>query len=142
MPVAGQKALSAQTPKTTQPIAMVTGPVTGLVDGNGKPVTGNMNWPAFVTQAWRYMFQASTTAVTGAVNTASRGSFTLNPSATSTTVTDVNVTPTSDVYIRPKTSDAANDMATTWITPGTGQFTVNHANNSRNDRTFSYVVVN
>ena len=68
------------------------------------------------------------------------GTFTLSPNVTTTTVV-APCTPSSVVLISPETQDAANDMATTSIVPGTGQFVVTHANNSRNDRTFAYQVV-
>lgn len=69
------------------------------------------------------------------------GTFTLAVSATSTTVQAPNCSPSSVVLISPLTFDAANDMATTWITPGSGSFVVNHANNTRADRTFGYVTL-
>lgn len=69
------------------------------------------------------------------------GTFTLTPSATSTTVPAPTCSPTSVVLLSPRTPDAANDMATTSIVPSTGQFVVTHANNSRADRTFGYLVV-
>lgn len=69
------------------------------------------------------------------------GSFTLTPSATSTIVQAPTCSPTSFVYISPQTSDAANDMATTWTVAGSGQFVVHHANNARVDRTFGFVVL-
>jgi hypothetical protein len=69
------------------------------------------------------------------------GSFTLTPSATTTTVLAVNCSPSSFVFLSPQTQDAANDMATTSIVAGKGQFVVTHANNARVDRTFGYVVL-
>jgi hypothetical protein len=67
------------------------------------------------------------------------GSFTLNPNATTTTVV-TTCTTTSTVTFSATTQDAANDMATTSIVPGNGQFIVTHANNPRTDRTFDYVI--
>ena len=69
------------------------------------------------------------------------GSFTLTPSATSTTVPAPTCSTTSFVFLSPQTQDAANDMATTSIVAGAGQFVVTHANNPRVDRTFGYVVL-
>lgn len=68
------------------------------------------------------------------------GSFTLTASATSTTVPFPNCSPTSFVFISPQTQHAANDMATTSIVAGKGQFVVTHANNARVDRTFGFAV--
>ncbi len=69
------------------------------------------------------------------------GTFTLTPSATTTVVKAPSCTPDSEVFITPQTADAANDMATTSIIAGNGQFTVTHANNARSDRTFGFVVL-
>lgn len=69
------------------------------------------------------------------------GTFTLTPNATSTVVMAPTCSPGSFVLLSPQTSDAANDMATTWFVAGTGQFTVNHASNPRVDRTFGFFVV-
>ena len=70
------------------------------------------------------------------------GTLTLTANATQTVVANSAVTPTSAIYLMPVTPDAANDMATTSITPGAGQFTITHANNARVDRTFTYTVFN
>lgn len=69
------------------------------------------------------------------------GTFTLTANATSTTVTAPTCAPGSAVFWSPTTAHAANDMATTSAVAGTGQFVVTHANNSRNDRSFSFVVL-
>jgi hypothetical protein len=71
----------------------------------------------------------------------STGTFTLTASATTTTVPAPTCMTTSVVLLNPQTPDAANDMATTSIVPGQGQFVVTHANNARVDRTFGYVVL-
>lgn len=68
------------------------------------------------------------------------GSFTLTANATSTTVTAATCAPTSNVILTPQTADAANDMATTYVAAGSGQFIVHHASNARVDRTFGYLV--
>lgn len=69
------------------------------------------------------------------------GTFTLTASATTTTVQAPSCTTASVVLISPQTQHAANDMATTSITPGNAQFVLTHANNARVDRTFGYVVL-
>lgn len=68
------------------------------------------------------------------------GQFTLNPNTTQTVVVAPCTTNTA-VFISPMTPDAANDMATTSVVAGNGEFTVTHANNPRIDRTFAYEVV-
>lgn len=73
---------------------------------------------------------------------ASIGTVTLTPNATQTVVVNLAVTAASSVFLMPNTPDAANDMATTSIVAGGGQFTITHANNARTDRTFTYSVFN
>lgn len=51
----GQK-LPAQTPNTSAPIAEINQDVEGLMDSQGKPVTGTLNLVARVTASWRYLF--------------------------------------------------------------------------------------
>jgi hypothetical protein len=48
--------LPMQLPNTSQPIAEIDTPVQGLLDSQGKPVTGQLRVSAIVTQAWRYLF--------------------------------------------------------------------------------------
>jgi hypothetical protein len=74
------------------------------------------------------------------ISVLSSGQFTLNPNATTTFVGTL-CTSTSVVLYEPITPHAANDMATTSCVAGNGLFTLTHANNSRTDRTFSYVVL-
>lgn len=69
------------------------------------------------------------------------GTFTLTASATTTTVDAPSCTVDSVVLPFATTAHAANDFGLMWITAGNAQFTVNHANNSRNDRTFAFVVM-
>jgi hypothetical protein len=69
------------------------------------------------------------------------GTFTLTPNASQTVVTASACDVGSVIIPEPLTADAANDAATTSIVAGSGQFMVNHANNSRTDRTFRYVVI-
>ena len=68
------------------------------------------------------------------------GTFTITPSATTTVVPAPTCSPGSVIMLSPKTFNAANDAATTWTVAGTGSFTVNHANNTRTDRTFGFEV--
>jgi hypothetical protein len=68
------------------------------------------------------------------------GVFTLTPNATQTVVA-APCTPSSVVLRSPQSPDAANDLPELSIVPGTGSFTVTHANNPRTDRTFGFVVV-
>jgi len=68
------------------------------------------------------------------------GTVTLTANATTTTVTAARCTTSSKVFLSPQTAHAANDMATTSIASGTGQFVITHANNTRVDRTFGYLV--
>jgi hypothetical protein len=83
--------------------------------------------------------QAIMTLQQGHLN--SVGTFTLNASATSTTVASPTCMTTSVVLLSPQTADAASDMATTSVVSGQGQFVVTHASNARVDRTFGYVVL-
>lgn len=76
------------------------------------------------------------------MGSASTGTVTLTANATQTIVSNAAVVPTSSIFLMPNTPHAANDMATTDIVAGTGQFTITHANNSRTDRTFTYSVFN
>jgi hypothetical protein len=48
--------LPLQLPNTSQPIAEIDTPVQGLIDSQGKPITGQLKVSAVVTQAWRYLF--------------------------------------------------------------------------------------
>ncbi len=70
------------------------------------------------------------------------GYVTLTANATSTTVSNAAILPTSAITMSPVTPHAGNDGATTSWVPGTGQFVITHANNPRTDRTFQYTVFN
>lgn len=75
------------------------------------------------------------------------GSITLTTSAATTTVTLAAglLTNTTVINFMPTTANAAGELATMYISlnadasPPT--FTINHANNTQNDRTFRYVFV-
>ena len=69
------------------------------------------------------------------------GELTLTANAASTAVTNNNVNENSVILITPTTANAAAAVATTYITPASGSFTVTHANNAQTDRVFKYVVI-
>jgi hypothetical protein len=69
------------------------------------------------------------------------GSFILSPNATSTIVMAPLCTPASIVTYSAMTPHAANSVPLVSVVPGSGMFVVNHENNSRTDRMFSYAVV-
>jgi len=69
------------------------------------------------------------------------GTFTITANATTTTVTAPNCTVSSYVHIQPQTQHAAWHKATTYVTPGNGQFVVTHASNPNNDCTFGFVAI-
>jgi hypothetical protein len=127
------------------------GTVTGAAGGQatwyavtGSTVSGNSNFYLPVTPSVAGQVPTSAgagTPMTWSAGVRSVGTFTLTANATTTTVTVANCSTSSFVVLSPQTQDAANDMATTSIVPGTGQFVVTHANNSRVDRTFGYIVV-
>ena len=76
----------------------------------------------------------------GAEDFCRTGAFTLNVSATSTTVADATCTTDSVVLPMPSTANAALSVPSMWISAGVGSFTVQHANNAFVDRTFNYVI--
>jgi hypothetical protein len=76
------------------------------------------------------------------VVTCNKGTVTLTPNATTTTVMNATIVPTSFISMAPTTPDAGNDGATTSWVAGMGQFVITHANNARVDRTFNYAVLN
>lgn len=65
---------------------------------------------------------------------------TLTPSATTTVVTAINCSKDSEVFLSPKTANAAVAVATTYVSSvGQGTFTLTHANSAQVDRTFGVV---
>jgi hypothetical protein len=65
---------------------------------------------------------------------------TLTANTTTTTVTAVNCAEGSQVFLSPKTANAAGAVATTYISAiANGEFTITHANNAQVDKTFGYV---
>lgn len=69
------------------------------------------------------------------------GRFTLTAGTTSTSVVVPLCTPASIVTYSPMTPHAANDIASTSVVPGNGQFVLTHASNPRTDRMFSFAIV-
>lgn len=69
------------------------------------------------------------------------GTVTLAAGATSTTLTDVNLTAASVISLTPTTANAAAAIATTFIGAVViGGATITHANNATVDRIFKYAV--
>lgn len=73
------------------------------------------------------------------------GQVTLRASQTTTTVTKavdpaaVNVSLSSEIFLSPRTANAAAALATTFISAvGQGTFTISHANSVTLDRTFGF----
>ena len=88
--------------------------------------------PYKIVRAVRELFEGRSNAV---------GTFTLTPSAASTTVTAQNCGAGCTVLAFPKTATAAAELGngTMYIaTVNNGSFVVTHANNAQADRTFSY----
>ena len=69
------------------------------------------------------------------------GTFTLTVSTTTTTIPSVVCSAAANVFVTPLTAHAANDQGIMSIVAGDKQFVITHANNTRNDRTFGYVVL-
>lgn len=70
------------------------------------------------------------------------GSVTLTAGATSTTVDFVNCSQDSQVFLSPRTANAAAALATTYISSvGNKSFTIAHANAASTDRTFGFVAL-
>jgi cytochrome c-type biogenesis protein CcmH/NrfF len=75
----------------------------------------------------------------GHLNCAVNG--TLTVSAGSTVFAAPTCTAASAILACPLTADAAAALATMVFTPADGQFTVTHANNAQNDRTFIFIIL-
>lgn len=89
--------------------------------------------PFRIVQAVNELFQGRSNAI---------GECTLTASATSTVVSAENCGDESQVFLSPKTANAAAALATTYISAVTnGSFTITHANNAQTDRTFGYVAI-
>lgn len=71
------------------------------------------------------------------------GEMTLTAGTTTTTVSRDTISGQGQVFLFPKTANAAAAVATTYATIASagGAFTVTHANAASTDRTFAYVVL-
>jgi hypothetical protein len=72
------------------------------------------------------------------------GTVTLTANAASTAVTALNVGASSRVFLSPTTANASAEFGNGTIrisAVGSGTFTVTHANNAQNDRTFYWVAL-
>ncbi len=70
------------------------------------------------------------------------GTVTLAAGVASTTVSAVNCTPNSAVFLFAQTANAAAALPTTYVAPAAiskQQFVISHANSAQTDRTFFYV---
>lgn len=86
-----------------------------------------------IVQAVRELFEGRSNAV---------GTVTLRASQTTTTVTAENCGDESQVFLSPKTANAAAALATTYISSiGNGTFTITHSSAVSTDRTFGYVAI-
>jgi hypothetical protein len=89
--------------------------------------------PFRFAQALNELFQGRSNAV---------GTCTLTAGATTTVVSAENCGDESQVFLFPKTANAAGALATTYITSiGNGTFTITHANTGTTDRTFAYAAI-
>jgi hypothetical protein len=67
------------------------------------------------------------------------GSLTLTAGTTSTAVSAPNCGPSSEVFLSPRTANAAGALGTTYVSAvASGSFTLTHANAATTDRTFGY----
>lgn len=70
------------------------------------------------------------------------GRVTLTPGTTTTTVSALNCSEDSDVFLSPRTASAAAALTTTYVSStDQGGFTLTHANAGSGDRTFGYVAL-
>jgi hypothetical protein len=91
--------------------------------------------PFRFAQAISELFQGRSNAV---------GTCTLAAGATTTVVAADNCGDESQVFLFPKTANAAAALATTYILAANirnGGFTITHANNAQTDRIFGYVAI-
>jgi hypothetical protein len=67
------------------------------------------------------------------------GQLTLTATTTTTTVAAPNCGPNSEVFLSPRTANAAGALATTYVSAvAAGSFTLTHANAASTDRTFGF----
>lgn len=73
------------------------------------------------------------------------GRVTLRASQTTTTITGDAVNENAEVFLTPRTANAAAALATTYASisriSGVPTVTITHANNAQTDRTFGYVIL-
>lgn len=73
------------------------------------------------------------------------GRVTLTANATSTTITGELVNENAEIFLTPRTSNAAAALGTTYASisriAGVPTVTITHANNAQTDRTFGYIIV-
>jgi len=74
----------------------------------------------------------------GHINTTGRVTLTTGTAATAVSL--AGIAENAVVVFSPTTANAANELATLYVTIGTNQFTIHHASNTQNDRTFGYAV--
>lgn len=101
--------------------------------GNVPPITERD--PVRINQAIRDLFAGRSNAV---------GTVTLAAGETSTTVTGLNIGPASRVFLMPTTADAAAELAAGGLyvsAVAAGSFTITHANDASEDRTFHWVAL-
>ena len=91
--------------------------------------------PFRIVQAINELLQGRSNAV---------GTCTLAAGATTTVVSAENCGDQSQVFLFPKTANAASALATTYILAANirnGSFTITHANTGTTDRTFAYAAI-
>lgn len=73
------------------------------------------------------------------------GEVTLTANATTTTLAGDNVNENAQIFLTPRTANAAAALATTYASinrvSGVNTVTITHANNGQTDRTFGYVIL-
>jgi hypothetical protein len=90
-------------------------------------------------EAARFIESAIQLIMNGKLNVT--GTVTLSANQTTTTVTDTRAGSNSFIYLMPTTANAGGELGW-WISARDKQeFTVTHANDSRSDRTFTYIVL-
>jgi hypothetical protein len=90
----------------------------------------------------RKIAQAANLALGGKLNCT--GMATLTPGAGSTTITDARVSANSVILLSPLTAHAAAELSagTLYMSArAAGSFTIQHANNAQNDRSFGYAII-
>lgn len=86
-----------------------------------------------IVQAIRQLIQGRSDAVL---------QVTLTANVTTTVVTAINCSKDSEVFLSPRTANAATALATTWVSSvGQSTFTLTHANNAQVDRTYGVFCV-